>query len=164
MNMFEVFVKHDRIYFSVGNQSFQLAYEPEDEPELSAGQVAEWYMDQLRHALSSLQSSDAQAEIAKRDERIAELESRLSGFSALTGLMQSSLEGDTQRIGELLNERDKQAAEISRLKALVGECEKKLRSIKTDVDSAPHIPISMTLNEIAFSVEEAIAAIKEEGL
>ena len=41
MNMFKVFVKHDRLYFSVGNQSFQLVYEPEDEPELSAGQAAE---------------------------------------------------------------------------------------------------------------------------
>ena len=38
---------------------------------------------------------DAQAEIAKLDARIETLEIRLSGFSELTGLMQSSLEGDT---------------------------------------------------------------------
>lgn len=159
MNMFDVFVKHDRIYFSVGNQSFQLAYEPEDEPEWSAGQVAEWYMDQLRHALSSLQSSDAQAEIAKRDERIVELESRLSGFSALTGLMQSSLEGDTQRIGELLNERDKQAAEISRLKALVGKCEEALDDAHRNIN-----PERGCADEIEHSIEQALSAIKEEGL
>ena len=70
---FEVFVKHDKIYFAISNQSFQLAFIPEDEPDMSAGQVAEWYMDQVRHALSRLQSPDAQAEIAKRDARIAEL-------------------------------------------------------------------------------------------
>lgn len=69
----DVFVKHNRIYFSVGNQSFPLAYEPEDEPEMSKGQAAEWYMDQLRHALSRLQSPNAQVEIAKRDARIHEL-------------------------------------------------------------------------------------------
>lgn len=60
---FDVFVKHDRIYFSVGNQSFRLAYEPEDVPNMSTGQMVEWYMDQLRYALSRLQSSDAQAPI-----------------------------------------------------------------------------------------------------
>ena len=80
---------------------------------------------------------DAQAEIAKRDERIAsliaagaeyqrqffeqsdqikKLESKNAGLSDLTGLMQSSLEGDTQRISELLDERDELAAQNRQLK------------------------------------------------
>lgn len=177
MNMFEVFVKHDRIYFSIGNQSFQLAYEPEDEPEWSAGQVAEWYMDQLRHALSSLQSSDAQAEIAKRDERIAELEIRLSGFSDLTGLMQSSLEGDTSRISELLDQNEKQADEIERLKAVIAKCSAALETGLEVVDPPPERSCSCHLfppcndcvdygglREFFNFTEEALAAIKEEIL
>ena len=128
---------------------------------------------------------DAQAEIAKRDARISRLENELADALDLkAGNGPTALAMQAARIKELEEEIlllesngvmatvvsgqketiEQQAAEISRLKALVGECEKKLRSIKTDVDSAPHIPISMTLNEIAFSVEEAIAAIKEEGL
>ena len=44
-------------------------------------------------------------------ERIKKLESKNVGLSDLTGLMQSSLEGDTQRISELLDERDELAAQ-----------------------------------------------------
>ena len=113
---------------------------------------------------------DAQAEIAKQDERIAELEADQDKANAAVaignylGKTYNYAWCDTSLASQTIDLLKEQAAEISRLKALVGECEKKLRSIKTDVDSAPHIPISMTLNEIAFSVEEAIAAIKEEGL
>ena len=64
---------------------------------------------------------DAQAEITKRDARIETLEIRLSGFSDLTGLMQSSLEGDTSRISELLDQNEKQADEIKRLKMVIAK-------------------------------------------
>ena len=167
MNMFKVFVKHDRIYFSVGNQSFQLAYEPEVEPEWSAGQVAEWYMDQLRHALSSLQSSDAQAEIAKRDARIETLEIRLSGFSDLTGLMQSSLEGDTSRISELLDQNEKQADEIARLKGVIVKCEEVIEQYTTreqdTINGSFRVCCSTRPNEPHSNcdAQEALAAIKE---
>ena len=152
MNMFEVFVKHDRIYFSVGNQSFQLAYEPEDEPELSAGQVAEWYMDQLRHALSSLQSSDAQAEIERCDARIAELEQQLSILRPNklcdSGCMLScSMEGAAQ------------AAEISRLKAVIRKCKLAI-SAYLDLPSSPYVE---EVTAIMYC-QDAITAIKEEGL
>ncbi len=53
----DVFVKHSYIYFSIGNQSFQLAMAPEDEPDMSAGQIAAWYMTQLRNALARLAST-----------------------------------------------------------------------------------------------------------
>ena len=53
----DVFVKHSYIYFSIGNQSFQLAMVPEDEPDMSAGQIAAWYMTQLRTALARLAST-----------------------------------------------------------------------------------------------------------
>lgn len=53
----DVFVKHSYIYFSIGNQSFQLAMVPEDEPDMSAGQIAAWYMTQLRNALARLAST-----------------------------------------------------------------------------------------------------------
>ena len=55
-----VFAKHGRIYFSVGNQSFPLEYHPEDEPECSAAQASDWYMGQLRHALSRLAAAAPQ--------------------------------------------------------------------------------------------------------
>ena len=53
----DVYVKHDQIYFSIGNQSFPIDYTPEDEPECSAGQAADWYMGQLRHALQRLSNT-----------------------------------------------------------------------------------------------------------
>jgi hypothetical protein len=55
-----VFNKHGRIYFAIGNQSFPIEYTPEDEPDCSAGQAAEWYMDQLRHALTRLATPQPQ--------------------------------------------------------------------------------------------------------
>jgi hypothetical protein len=57
-----VFNKHGRIYFAIGNQSFPVEYTPEDEPDCSAGQAAEWYMDQLRHALTRLATPQPQRE------------------------------------------------------------------------------------------------------
>jgi hypothetical protein len=56
----DVFNKHGRIYFAIGNQSFPVEYTPEDEPDCSAGQAAEWYMDQLRHALTRLATPQPQ--------------------------------------------------------------------------------------------------------
>ena len=100
---------------------------------------------------------DAQVEIDKRDERIAELEIRLSGFSDLTGLMQSSLEGDTSRISELLEQNEKQATEIARLKGVIAKCE-------AAIDS--HLNPCGCFNGCEFcsgkeSLEEALASIKE---
>ena len=100
------------------------------------------------------------AEIAKRDARIETLEIRLSGFSDLTGLMQSSLEGDTSRISELLDQNEEQAAEITRLKAVIAKCE-------AAIDS--HLNPCGCFNGCEFcsgkeSLEEALAAIKEKGL
>ena len=56
----DVFSKHGRIYFAIGNQSFPVDYTPEDEPDCSAGQSAEWYMGQLRHALKRLSDTRPQ--------------------------------------------------------------------------------------------------------
>lgn len=56
----DVFSKHGRIYFSIGNQSFPVDYTPEDEPDCSAGQAAVWYMDLLRHALRRLSENHPQ--------------------------------------------------------------------------------------------------------
>lgn len=55
-----VVVDRGRIWIKVGNQSFMLAHEPEDEPEMSAGQQAEWYADQLRKALTRITQPVAQ--------------------------------------------------------------------------------------------------------
>lgn len=153
---FEVFVKHDKIYFAISNQSFQLAFIPEDEPDMSAGQVAEWYMDQVRHALSRLQSPDAQAEIAKLNKRIAELEERrceICGYA----------EHHREHTGCLRVFVDEQSAEIARLKSVIEKCGEALETccegvfrdigfeiIRKDYDSE--------------TVKEALAAIKEEGL
>jgi hypothetical protein len=69
----DVFNKHGRIYFSIGNQSFPVEYTPEDEPDCSAGQAAEWYMDQLRHALTRLATAPPQRTwVGLTDEEIAE--------------------------------------------------------------------------------------------
>jgi hypothetical protein len=67
----DVFNKHGRIYFAIGNQSFPVGYTPEDEPDCSAGQAAEWYMDQLRHALTRLVTPQPQREwVGLTDEEI----------------------------------------------------------------------------------------------
>ena len=92
---------------------------------------------------------DAQAEIAKRDKRVKELEGKckasfdkrgeltrkIAGFSELTDLMQSSLEGDTLRISELLEQNEKQAAEIARLKSVIGKCKDVVQNDYTDFSS-----------------------------
>ena len=140
--------------------------------EVKQGAVADARIAELLRAVADHVTvrEEQAAEIAKRDERIAELEADQDKANAAVaignylGKTYNYAWCDTSLASQTIDLLKEQAAEVSRLKALVGECEKKLRSIKTDVDSAPHIPISMTLNEIAFSVEEAIAAIKEEGL
>ena len=67
-----VFAKHGRIYFSIGNQSFPVEYTPEDEPDCSAEQAAEWYMDQLRHALTRLSDPQTKRGLIRltNDERV----------------------------------------------------------------------------------------------
>ena len=97
---------------------------------------------------------DAQAEIAKRDARIETLEIRLSGFSDLTGLMQSSLEGDTSRISELLDQNEKQADEIERLKGVIAKCACSLHAITKRANY-------LDVLDIAREANEALAAIKE---
>ncbi len=136
---------------------------------------------------------DAQAEIAKRDKRIKELEGKckasfdkrgeltrkIAGFSELTDLMQSSLEGDTLRISELLEQNEKQATEIARLKAVIAKCKTLLDSFVngTPLDSygnhndddlqtiAGRLQIgSYGVKELlnhSIKCKEAIAAIKE---
>lgn len=190
MNMFKVFVKHDRIYFSVGNQSFQLVYEPEDEPEWSAGQAAEWYMSQLRNALSRLQSNsaapeikqepfgyvreirpwewkfskttswgsevwlpvyrfppDAQAEIAKRDERITKLEKKAE-LPMKYKRMQFN--------AELQREVAEQAAEIARLKGVIAKCKEALEDSHQNINQERGFA-----SEIEHDIEQALAVIKE---
>lgn len=159
MNMFEVFVKHDRIYFSVGNQSFQLAYEPEDEPEWSAGQAAEWYMGQLRNALSRLQSNDAQAEIAALQQdkadalEVIDAVGKVVDYDFSGGLVEkvqveiakrdariTKLEKKAelpmkykrmQFNAELQREVAEQAAEIARLKGVIAKCEEVIEQYTT---------------------------------
>lgn len=46
--------RNNRVMFRVGVQSFTLAYEPEDEPDCSAAQQAEWMCSMLRKALERL--------------------------------------------------------------------------------------------------------------
>ena len=98
----------------------------------------------------------AQAEIAKRDARIETLEIRLSGFSDLTGLMQSSLEGDTSRISELLDQNEKQADEIERLNGVIAKCACSLHAITKRANY-------LDVLDIAREANEALAAIKEIG-
>ena len=92
----------------------------------------------------------------KQAERIKELESKLSGFSDLTGLMQSSLEGDTQRISELLDQNTEQDAEIARLKEVIAKCKAGLE-LEEDYQRRND-------GSVVSWVVEALAAIKEEGL
>lgn len=68
-----VFNKHGRIYFAIGNQSFPVDYIPEDEPDCSAGQAAEWYMGQLRSALKRLSEDRPQPAIPLLDKVIKAL-------------------------------------------------------------------------------------------
>jgi hypothetical protein len=44
----DVFISHGQIYFSIGNQSFSVAYTPDDDL------CTKWYMGKLRYALSYL--------------------------------------------------------------------------------------------------------------
>ena len=113
---------------------------------------------------------DAQAEIAKRDARIETLEIRLSGFSDLTGLMQSSLEGDTSRISELLDQNEKQASEIARLKAVIAKCKETISGMQEWFEAEDNHAgttfyerMDMCKN-VQVKTVEALAAIKEEGL
>ena len=64
-----------------------------------------------REQLLVKSNSSLNMEVSMLAERIKKLESKNVGLSDLTGLMQSSLEGDTQRISELLDERDELAAQ-----------------------------------------------------
>ena len=100
---------------------------------------------------------DAQVEIAKLDARIETLEIRLSGFSDLTGLMQSSLEGDTSRISELLDQNEKQAAEITRIKGVIAKCGEVLKLNLVFMDT----PIDQRKVQPYTQTYEALAAIKE---
>jgi hypothetical protein len=46
-----------KLMFKIGVQSFTLDYTPEDEPEMSAGQQAEWMRSMLEKALNTLAAS-----------------------------------------------------------------------------------------------------------
>ena len=83
---------------------------------------------------------DAQAEIAKRDARIKELEFSWAGCS-------QQLKDACADLDEVERQRDEQAAEISRLKGVIAKCEVALN----------------WFNEYPLT-HEALAAIKEEGL
>ena len=78
---------------------------------------------------------DAQAEIAKRDARIAELETHINTLAR------------------------EQAAEISRLKALVEKCKEVLEDSHQNINQERGFA-----SEIKHDIEQALAAIKEEGL
>jgi hypothetical protein len=47
-------VKHGRLYFHIGVQSFPIDYQPEDEQEWSAGDSMAWMEKRLHEALSNL--------------------------------------------------------------------------------------------------------------
>ena len=51
---YSTYFEYERLMFSIGNQSFAIDYTPEDEPDMSAGQQAEWMRTQLQHALDKL--------------------------------------------------------------------------------------------------------------
>lgn len=68
-------VDRGRVWLKVGSQSFMFAYEPEDEPEASAADCAQWYADQVRKALSKITSPqpDLAAKVAELEALIQHL-------------------------------------------------------------------------------------------
>lgn len=50
-------VKHGEVMFTIGNQSFRLAYNPDDDDPIEQLQSLEWMRKQLNHALDSLANS-----------------------------------------------------------------------------------------------------------
>lgn len=86
----------------------------------------------------------AQAEIAKRDKRIKELEQQIARLKTVP-MKYRRMEFNAQ----LQRENTEQAAEISRLKALVGKCKDGIEGALSD--DLPYI------NEC----KEALASIKE---
>ena len=116
---------------------------------------------------------DAQAEIAKLDKRIKELEEvddLLCSDCMDTGWLENRVEGkypctcvsETEPYQILVQQNSEQAAEIVRLRALVGECkaviEQTPRTTRIDWKGI-HTPDARTHLR-----DEALAAIKEEGL
>lgn len=95
---------------------------------------------------------DAQAEIAKRDERIKELESNINAFAREQA--QKMLNN-----GAYSDKVNQQAAEISRLKALVGQCKEVLEDSHQNINQERRFA-----SEIEQDIEQTLAAIREEGL
>ena len=94
---------------------------------------------------------DAQAEIAKRDEHIAELEKKAE-LPMKYKRMQFN--------AELQKEVEDQAAEISRLKEVIAKVLPALtKTLSALIDENP-----LCWQEIIQEAKEALAAIKEEGL
>ena len=89
----------------------------------------------------------AQAEIAKRDKRIKELEQQIARLKTVP-MKYRRMEFNAQ----LQRENTEQAAEISRLKSVIEKCKDGIEGALSD--DLPYI------NEC----KEALAAIKEEGL
>ena len=104
---------------------------------------------------------DAQAEIAKRDARIAELEERLN--EAVGGFKRDLV----KQLQDCRRSKERQAAEISRLKALLQDtgnyqyqCVRCFHKYNEDVSESGDCPVCGCTDEEA----KSIAAIKEEGL
>lgn len=91
------------------------------------------------------------SEIAKRDVRIKELEERrceICGYA----------EHHREHTGCLRVFVNEQAAEIERLKAVIGKCKETLGSNISDLQEPNFVTLA------SWRVREALAAIKEEGL
>ena len=99
-------------------------------------------------------------------DEIAQLEEQLetSGYSPITEEVEDILRSKNQNLFNALMEStkrtDEQAAEISRLKALVGKCEEAILAIRKAEEMDSGLLRLSGYNRCS----EALAAIKEEGL
>ena len=110
---------------------------------------------------------DAQAEIAKLDKRIKELEEvddLLCSDCMDTGWLENRVEGkypctcvsETEPYQILVQQNSEQAAEIARLKAVIGECKEVLEDCHQNINQERGFA-----SEIERDIEQTLAAIKE---
>ena len=102
--------------------------------------------------LACMRQRDAEKEIARRDTRIKELEERrceICGYA----------EHHREHTGCLRVFVDEQAAEITRLKGVIEKCKEALEDSHQNINQERRFA-----SEIKRDIEQALAAIKEEGL
>ena len=68
MSKYKIFIQDGKVRFTIGNQTFTLDYEPDDEPDITEYKQLEWMVGMLNIALRTLSEKPLRLRDMVREE------------------------------------------------------------------------------------------------